>query len=398
MYQDQQPTFPKVTPEHVPWLDGLRGTAALWVLLSHVQILTGMKAIPILSWGDLAVDLFMMLSGFLMAHHYIQRQAHEPWDTSKTAYVFWIRRFFRIAPLYYVILLVAFILGPWLGDNRAAIAAVWPDTATPPSRYFDQSITNAIAHISFTFGFLPNFAFRTPLPDWSIGLEMQFYLVFPLIMLGIARIGPIKASLVIIFACFILHALFPGYFRQFDMPSFLPIKLYVFLMGIWIAVSRTQNSMLQGFWISLFLGGLWAIIERSEQSIARVVMVAAMFYLMNDGTLPGSAFLQRRIDKLRQYLFSPVSEFLGNTSYATYLVHLIIVLPVAGQLSRLPQYRALDPTLRFALCLSIAIPIVYTLSWLLYNAIEKPGIRAGKAVVRAVHRNAGAVKFRRSQQ
>lgn len=387
MYQDQQPSLPKVSVEHVPWLDGLRGGAALWVLLSHVQILTGMRAIPVLAWGDLAVDLFMMLSGFLMAHHYIQRQAFEPWDTSRTFYIFWVRRFFRIAPLYYLILIVAFILGPWLGDYRSAIASVWPDTATPASRYFDQSLSNAITHVSFVFGFLPHFAFRTPLPDWSIGLEMQFYLVFPAIMLFIARIGPVKSTLVILVACLSLHALFPGFFHQFDMPSFLPIKLYVFLIGIWIAISRTQRSMRQGFFISLSLAVLWAIIERSEQSIARIFLITSMFYLMNNGTLPYSEFLRSRIDRLRQYLSSPVSEFMGNTSYATYLLHLIVVLPVAGKLAQLHQYQMLNSPLRFVICLLISIPIVYMISWLLYRSVEQTGIHAGKIVVRAMRAN-----------
>jgi len=53
---------------HIGVLDGLRGFAAFWVLLSHVSILAGMPAVPVLSWGGSAVDLFMMISGFLMTH------------------------------------------------------------------------------------------------------------------------------------------------------------------------------------------------------------------------------------------------------------------------------------------------------------------------------------------
>ena len=96
--------------DHLPWLDGLRGFAALWVLVSHAQILSGMRGIPVLSWGELAVDLFMLLSGFLMAHHYVLRQEKEPWDAKATFYTFWLRRFFRIAPLYYFLLFFALLL------------------------------------------------------------------------------------------------------------------------------------------------------------------------------------------------------------------------------------------------------------------------------------------------
>jgi peptidoglycan/LPS O-acetylase OafA/YrhL len=383
MHQPQNQA--NTTADHLPWLDGLRGGASLWVLLSHVQILSGLKSIPILSWGSLAVDLFMMLSGFLMAHHYIQRQKTESWDLFRTFFIFWIRRFFRIAPLYYVLLITALALGPWLGEYRFAIASVWPNTATSAERYFDHSIVNALAHMSFIFGFFPHFAFRTPLPDWSIGLEIQFYLAFPAIMLATSRIGPIKSSLVLIVGCLFLKALFPEFFHQFEMPTFLPIKLYIFLVGIWIAIARAQKSMQKGFFVSLSIAALWIIFERSSISVVRMLLIASMFYLMNNGTLPASQFLQGGINKIRGYLSGSVSKFMGDTSYATYLVHLIVILPIAGELSQLPQYQVLDPAIRFGVCLLLSMPIIYTISWLLYKTVEKSGIKVGKKVVYAIN-------------
>lgn len=364
--------------EHLPWLDGLRGTAALWVLLSHVQILSGLKSIPLLSWGDLAVDLFMMLSGFLMAHHYYLRQHIEPWTATATFYTFWVRRFFRIAPLYYVLLAVALLLGHWLGDYRTAISSVWPATATPIVRYQDQSILNILAHVTFTFGFMPTFAFRTPLPDWSIGLEMQFYLLFPFLMFAIHRIGAIKASLIVILFCVIARFVFKDFYHQFQMPAFLPIKLYVFLIVIWIAVSRNQDSMRNGLVIALILALMWVVFERSQVAIARFFLVLIMFYLMNNGTLPATELLLKFLSIVRAALSGKLSRFLGDTSYSTYLLHLIIVLPVAGELARSSDYIALPPLARFFLCLMIAMPIVYITSWGLFQLIEKNGIKLGK--------------------
>jgi peptidoglycan/LPS O-acetylase OafA/YrhL len=271
---NQHTTSSNSNEDHLPWLDGLRGLAALWVLISHVRILSGMKYVPVLSWGGLAVDLFMILSGFLMAHHYIQRRKAEPWEQSRTVFVFWTRRFFRIAPLYYVLLILSLLLGPMLGEYRAAIAAVWPDTATPASRYLDHGMVNVISHLSFAFGFLPDFAFRTPLPDWSIGLEMQFYLVFPAIMLAIARIGPVKTTLLFIAACIALKVLFPAFFHQFEMPSFLPMKLSVFFGGIWIALARAHTSMRPGLFIAVALAIVWVTIERSPGAVAQVFLIA----------------------------------------------------------------------------------------------------------------------------
>ncbi len=376
--------------DHIPWLDGLRGIAALWVLLSHVQILSGMRGLPVLSWGSVAVELFMMLSGFLMAHHYIARREQEPWHQSRTIAVFWTRRFFRIAPLYYVLLIVSLIAAPTLGDMRNHIAAAWPQTGTEMTRYTDQSLTNLVTHLSFSFGLLPNYAFRTPLPDWSIGLEMQFYLAFPFIMLLMARIGAAIATLALVAACAVAGWLMPEFFSQFPMPAFLPIKLYVFLAGILIAFSRKSDKAGLLLAVSLIYPGLQFLINRNGESLMLVALVTAMFYLTDNGKLPGSAYLQAGKMAVRRAFAGKLAVFLGSTSYATYLLHLLIVLPAAGALAQFPDYVAMNQYLRFFAVLALVLPIVYLLSWLLYQAVEQPGIKAGKLVIRRWKQNLAA--------
>ena len=368
----------KENQSHLPWLDGLRGGAALWVLLSHVQILSGLGNVPVLSWGNLAVDLFMLLSGFLMAHHYIERRNTEPWDSKKTIGLFWIRRFFRIAPLFYFLLTIAFLMGPWLNDCRNAIAAVWPHTATTPERYTDNSLLNFFTHITFIFGFLPSFSFRSPLPDWSIGLEMQFYLAFPLIMLSFSLLGALRTTLLLVVACLTVRFFFHDFMHAFQMPSFLPIKLYVFLIGIWIAVSRSHGSMKVGFWVALAISGLWLLIERDQIAVARIFLIVAMFYLMDNGTMPFSLSFRKLIEFVRQLLSNRFSKFLGDTSYSCYLLHLLIVLPVAAWLTGNSQYLALPGGLRFLTCLILCLPLIYSGAWILFNLLEIKGIALGK--------------------
>jgi len=367
--------------DHIPWLDGLRGAAALWVFLSHVQILSGMRWTPILSWGGLAVDLFMMLSGFLMAHHYRLREAREPWAAPATWATFWTRRWFRIAPLYYLLLVVALALGPWIGLHRDAIAAVWPGTATSGLRYTDQSITNLLAHASFVFGVLPDYAFRTALPDWSIGLEMQFYLAFPFLMLSIARFGMLRAGLGVMAACLALRALLPGFFNAFEMPAFLPLKLYVFVLGIWIALSRGRAAK-GGMRLPLAVATAVCLavfaMDRSSESVGRLLLVVALFYLMDDGSLPASAALRRPVLTARRLLAAPLSRFAGDTSYGFYLVHLLVLIPVAGWLAGHPEYLALPVFARFVLCAGIAGALSLSVAWLLFRSVETAGIRAGK--------------------
>ena len=371
-------------PETFPWLDGLRGVAAMWVLLSHVQILSGTRWIPIVSWGALAVDLFMMLSGLLMAHHYLLRQAREPWNKPRTWLTFWTRRFFRIAPLYYVVLAVALALAPYIGHARDAVAAVWPGTGTAASRYASLDLGNVIAHVTFVFGALPEYAFRTSLPDWSIGLEMQFYLFFPFVMLLLVRrAGHLFAGVVLAIACLALQWQLPSFFNAFVMPSFLPIKLYVFVIGIWIAISRAEGSMKSALVVSVLLTSAVAAHVRSSEAIGRVVLVTVLFYLMSDGSLPGPRAVLIGVDRARAALSGRVSRFLGDTSYGLYLVHLLVLIPIAGALAQLPAYVAAPSAVRFAVCLISVVPISLVLAWLGHRAIEQPGIHFGKNIIRS---------------
>jgi peptidoglycan/LPS O-acetylase OafA/YrhL len=64
------------TSSRIACLDRLRAIAALWVLAGHCALLTGLS-VPVLDLPDLGVDLFMMLSGFLMVFHYHLRAKKE---------------------------------------------------------------------------------------------------------------------------------------------------------------------------------------------------------------------------------------------------------------------------------------------------------------------------------
>jgi peptidoglycan/LPS O-acetylase OafA/YrhL len=367
--------------DHVPWLDGLRGGAALWVLLSHIQILSGLRSIPVMSWGSLAVDLFILLSGFLMAHHYIKRRAIEPWEQPSTANTVWIRRCVRIAPVYYFILAIAICIGPWLGTFRELIANVWPHTNTPMERYLDRSIENVLAHITFTFGFLPSFAFRTPLPDWSIGLEMQFYLLFPALMLVVSRLGKVSATLLIVgLSALICYAL-GDFVSQFQMPSFLPMKLYLFFAGIWIAIGREQNKLTTGLKISLLILIVIALFDWNLISLTRIALVLVIYYLMDEGTLPFAAHVRPVISTCRRLLSSRPSRFFGDTSYSLYLVHLLVLLPIAGSLVQLDWYLSFNQYIRFVICAILVIPIAYLISYVLFITVERAGIRLGKQIL-----------------
>lgn len=367
-------------PENFPCLDGLRGVAAVWVLASHVQILSGTPYISVLSWGGLAVDLFMMLSGLLMAHHYVQRRAREPWEQASTWRTFWTRRFFRIAPLYYVCLVIALAMSPLMLEGRSAVASVWPETATTAARYAGFELGNVLAHITFVFGVLPDYAFRTPLPDWSIGLEMQFYLAFPFIMLLVSRFGLIRSGVLLTFVCLALRFTFPTYFKQFEMPAFLPIKLYAFMIGIWLAVGRANQRMTTSLVAALALAIAYAAYKRHAEAFGLIPLVLVLFYLLNDGTLPGTQLVEKIVSPVRAAFSGRVSRMLGDTSYGIYLVHLLVLIPVAGYFAKQAYYLQLPHAARFAICAGITFGVSLAIAWVGHKLVEQPGIKLGKKV------------------
>lgn len=123
----------------------------------------------------------------------------------------------------------------------------------------------------------------------------------------------------------------------------------------------------------------------SDQSASLTVffisMIVGFYYLMNDGSLPLPKRTMVVLHVVRKLFSGKFCEFLGNTSYGVYLLHLLVILPMLGSLIQLSVFTHLPQTARFLLCLSLAIPPVYGGAWLLYNALERPGIRAGKSVL-----------------
>ncbi|SAS42958.1 acyltransferase family protein [Klebsiella pneumoniae] len=364
-----------------PELDGLRGYASLWVVLGHICNLTECN-IPILGTPSIGVDIFILLSGYLMAKNYTERQQFEPWTSFKTIMSFWIRRFFRIAPLFYVLLIIALFFGDSFGDYRDEIGNVWKSTQTDPSKYGDSSIANFFAHISFVFGLLPYYSARTTIPDWSIGLEMQYYAIFPFIMLCIMRFGFIKTSISLMLACIILSMLAPEYFSEFTRPSMIAFKLPLFISGMLIYKAAAEKNLiyisvallapLSAFAIGYLISPLRVIIE-----LFIIFAMAMLLFPHKDDSL-----LKKTADSLKMLLSIKFSRFLGDVSYSVYLLHLMIVLPIIGMLIQYPTFISLHPMIRFLTAASISMPITYIFSIYLYKHIEMKGIALGKKILK----------------
>jgi peptidoglycan/LPS O-acetylase OafA/YrhL len=151
---------------HVPSLDGVRGIAVLLVLAFHAW------PSQWTAFGWMGVDLFFVLSGFLITG--ILADAR---DTAHRARTFYIRRILRIMPLYYAVLILMFVVLPLVHRPHDAVYA--------------QLLHDQAWYWTYTSNWLlglqipPHFNYMNHF--WSLAVEEQFYLVWPLVVWHTSR-------------------------------------------------------------------------------------------------------------------------------------------------------------------------------------------------------------------
>lgn len=158
-------------PAHLPSLDTVRGLAILLVIAHNAQLLQpeGMgsavaAAEYVLNLGWIGVQLFFVLSGFLITGILMDHL-----DSPGAMKNFFVRRALRIFPLYYGTLFVLFVLLPWL-DLQPAIYQQDQDNQTWLWAY----LSDWTSPLGMGPHSLPHF--------WSLAVEEQFYLLWPLLV------------------------------------------------------------------------------------------------------------------------------------------------------------------------------------------------------------------------
>jgi peptidoglycan/LPS O-acetylase OafA/YrhL len=332
--------------------------------------------LPILGKPDLGVDLFILLSGFLMAFQYQIRKDKEDWGKPAIWVAFWVRRFFRLSPLYFVLLVVALAAGKSIYTDRVLIDTFLHNALQRPERYTDASATNIFMHLTYAFGLTPAYAFRTALPDWSLGLEMQFYAVFPFAVLLVRRVGWIPASIAICVVSIGLTLATKALGISFPMPSFLPLKMHLFVAGMLIAAAIGKGKI-PFFLLAILLAAVPIGGSRDMlHTVVREVILIGFFALIHWRNVLW-------IGRMSSLLGTSPFRWLGELSYGVYLVHLLILHRVAawtinqwgGDISNLT---------RFGITLAITTPIAYGISYTTYLMIERPGQNLGRTLLAAL--------------
>ncbi len=375
-------------PKHIYCLDGIRGSLALWVFWGHVAAAVGFHP-PVLSAPALAVDLFMLLSGFLMAWHWNRADGRES-PTGAKVMDFYTRRCFRIAPLYYVLLVVALVLSPAFFEAQSGMHRVYPfpwaeeagESAPPTINPFAPD--NILLHLTFVFGAIPRYAANNPLPDWSIGLEMQFYLLFPLLAVFLRKTRVLFLTVAALGLVMLNARLFglylePGRFGTFPQPSMLLFKLHIFVAGMalarLVASDRDRSTLVYGAAFVIPLLFLHKVVALAAVGIA-VLLLADW----------------KPTNLVRDLLGRRAFKFLGDISYSVYLVHTMPLYFLLHALQQRGLFEGMSPLPRFAIAVSILTPLVLGLAWALHRLVELPGISLGRRVARRWRKDRPALR------
>lgn len=256
-------------PPYRPALDGLRAVAIIGVLVFHLNP----RWLP---GGWFGVDLFFVLSGFLIATLLIKEQNR----TGQIALVrFWLARMRRLLPAL-ITMLVVVLLASWLWTIDARRSSVETDILA--ALFY-------VANWRFIFsdeGYFATLAMPSPVRHtWSLSIEEQFYIFFPLLMATLAVFSRKRVVHVIVITLIAVASatwMFLAY-----VPGSDPVRVYFgtdtrafeLLIGVIGAIALRQHSF-TGFsrTITIWLEGLaW---------LSLTVVVASMFVVTENSAVP----------------------------------------------------------------------------------------------------------------
>jgi peptidoglycan/LPS O-acetylase OafA/YrhL len=359
------------TKGRLQFLDTLRGLAAAYVVLYHMVLLpnpglaTPEWATKFAHTGGTGVTLFFIVSAFSLFYTMPFRLAKP-----RPIFSFYLHRFFRIAPLFYVL-----IAATLLRDHYLFGAS--------------HSVKEILKSVLFVFNFDSLGQQGFVWAGWTIGVEMIFYAIFPLIYFRVKNIYSAVALAVGFLMLWQVFQLSLSYFHVSD------IKRESILH--WSVVKHLPIFACGAIAFFLMRGHLHDEEARDRHDFGVMLLVLGAFAYMAllNGWLPnlwGDSYYWQGVAYLLLIIglcFSPlkwvvnsVTAHLGKISYSVYLIHPTVVYLL------IPVYRKIYdivPTTSLAMmaCFAVTFSIVILIAELTYRFVEEPGIKLGKKVYEA---------------
>lgn len=366
--------------EHLPFLDGIRGVAILAVFLYHsLGASFGLYQLPWegmfrdfntsrsylllypFTYGFAGVAVFFVVSGFCI-HLSYQRSSDKGWAC------FFNRRFFRIYPPYLLAICVFFFVWPWGSlqvDSLHRLA---------------QLVSHVLAihnldQRSF-YGINPSF--------WSLAVEIQLYVIYPLLMFLTIRLGWRKGLMIVGIVEILIRMVSSIYEIVYEEP--LPRFITGSPFSYWLSWS-----------LGAYLAECYLTGRTSRLFSARFGIVAAICFLLPlfkptnpftflsfswltaiaiERLMTGKWLAPEMQGRLLRTGWSHLS-FLGVVSYSFYLFHEPIIGLTGRALGKFFPETFIHPLVKYAICMAW-YPFILIMAYIIYRLIEQPSIRLGK--------------------
>lgn len=378
--------MPALATEHetlrpnMNYIDALRGWAILLVLAVHASL--AMRPIsPMLdriAWhGRMGVVLFFVASALTLWLS-AQRRCHEHAPTRN----FFIRRFFRIAPMFYVGALIAL-----------ATDGMGPRGEAP----FGLTVLDVTSTFLFLHGWRPESINSLVPGGWSIAVEMTFYAALPAIIYVVRS----KYAAFLLLGATLLVAKplsdltysllissgngYPPPMISSFVTLWFPNHLPEFVMGIIIACIIGSGNIKIDPFASIGLG-----------CTALIMLYSFMFFqtgqgLLNNSHLFGAGFAVFALSLAfwdNPIFVNKVTCFIGKISFSIYIVHMALMRWIEKGNIPLPNYPTSDPDLRYVIHFVSLLLASVAISAITYYTIERKGIALGARIIRRLEQRA----------
>ncbi len=362
--------------KHIDFLDQIRGIAIVAVFLfhslgtafSHDQLPWGswlrdfnvsssfLCLLP-LSLGWAGVSVFFVVSGFCI---HLSFSRNPSWRN------FGIRRFFRIYPPYFFAVLLFALVLPWSRVDNGLSGAAQIGSHLALLHNFDSRLY---------FGISPAF--------WSIAIEAQLYVLYPVLLALVARLGW-RRSL--------------GYIAVLELGLRLVLAITLVIKGRMVSPPLGGLPLL--YWYSWSIGVavaeayllgrpipfsnhsvlLWSVIAIGSNFVKPFASFSFLFFALLTATVIAKLLRYPQAPFRLPVFLSRSFSIIGVWSYSIYLLHqpLLGLAPQVVSQFSLPDY--LQELVTFAVCLGFWFPIV-GLSALWYRVIELPSIALSKRII-----------------